>query len=145
MLRIITLVAIAGLTSAFLLADDKKPVAKSEGTAKAEVVKPAAKMPKDSCVAESRTCAEACGKCMEHCRHMKMEDLAKLCEVCHHACWMCYHAVSGKTAMAWEICEMCEKLCTECAAMCEKQSDAMIKKCAEECRKCAKACADSRK
>lgn len=106
---------------------------------------PPAKSPKDTCVKPCMDCAAECLKCMKHCREMKMEDMANMCEVCHHACLMCAHAVKGKTMNAWAACELCEKMCLDCAAMCDKGEHAQMKKNAEECRKCAKACADARK
>jgi hypothetical protein len=102
-------------------------------------------IPKDTCVQPSMACAAECLACMKHCRENKMEDVAKECEICHHACLMCALSVQGKNARAWEACELCEKTCHDCATICEKGSHPEMKKCAEACRDCAKACADSRK
>lgn len=106
-----------------------------------------AKTPKDTCVKPCWDCAFECLACMKHAReHKKMEDIAKQCEVCHHACLICYHAVGSKNVRAWEICELCEKVCLDCAASCDKGGDdEHMKKCAKACRDCAKACADARK
>jgi hypothetical protein len=107
---------------------------------------PAGKTPKDTCVKPCFDCAAECLACMKHAReHLKMEDVAKQCEVCHHACLMCAHAVASKNVRAWEICELCEKVCNDCAAVCEKGTDEHMKKCAKACRDCAKACAEARK
>jgi len=106
---------------------------------------PAGTTPKDTCVQPSLACANECLACMKHCRENKMEDMAKECEICHHACLMCALSVQSKNARAWEACELCEKTCNDCAASCEKGSHPIMKKCAEACRECAKACADSRK
>jgi hypothetical protein len=106
---------------------------------------PANRIPKENCIQPSRDCANECLTCMKHCRENKMEDTAKECEICHHACLMCALAVESKNARAWETCELCEKTCNDCAAMCEKGTHPEMKKCAEACRNCAKACADSRK
>lgn len=106
---------------------------------------PAGKIPKDTCIKPTFHCASECLTCMKHCRDHKMVEMAKECEVCLHACLMCHHAVEGKTAHAWEICELCEKVCADCAAMCEKSADEQVKKCATACRECVKACEESRK
>lgn len=103
------------------------------------------KAPKDTCVPQCQATAAECLACMKHCRENKMEPEAKLCEVCHHVCLACSHAVAARTAKAWEICELCESVCNACAEACEKGSDPHMKKCAEECRKCAVACSNARK
>jgi|GEM_PF-4008305 len=104
-----------------------------------------AKMPKDTCVKPCLDCQAACLTCMKHAREHKMDHMAKECEICHHACLLCYHAVSSKNERAWEICELCEKVCNDCAASCEKSTDPEAKKCAQACHDCAKACAEARK
>lgn len=104
-----------------------------------------AKTPKDTCVKPCFDCQAECLACMKHAREHKMEDMAKECEVCHHACLACYHAVGSKNVRAWEICELCEKVCNDCAAACAKGTDEHAKKCAKACQDCAKACADARK
>jgi len=106
---------------------------------------PAEKMPKESCLTPTFTCANECLACMKFCRENKMEDTAKECEICHHACLMCGLAVETKNARAWEACDLCEKTCNDCAVACEKGTNPQMKKCAEACRNCAKACAESRK
>jgi hypothetical protein len=106
---------------------------------------PPAKMPKDTCVKPCWDCQAECLNCMKHAREHKMEDLAKQCEVCHHACLICYHAVGSKNQRSWEVCELCEKVCNDCATMCEKSTDEHAKKCAKACHDCAKACAEARK
>jgi hypothetical protein len=106
---------------------------------------PAGKTPKDTCVQPCSACAAECLACMKHCRDNKMEDVAKECEICHHACLLCANAVAAKNARAWETCELCEKLCNDCATACDKGTNPEMKKCAEACRNCAKACADARK
>ncbi len=116
------------------------------GAALTVAVEPsAARIPKETCIQPSRTCGNECLTCMKYCRENKMEDTAKECEICHHACLMCALAVESKNVRAWDICELCEKTCNDCAAACEKGTNPEMKKCAEECRTCAKACADSRK
>jgi hypothetical protein len=104
-----------------------------------------AKVPKDTCVKPCFDCSAACFDCMKHSREHKMEDVARHCEVCHHACLLCARSVGYKNAHAWAACEMCEKICTECAEVCEKSKDDHAMKCAKVCRDCAKACADARK
>ncbi|MCE9564697.1 MAG: four-helix bundle copper-binding protein [Planctomycetes bacterium] len=103
------------------------------------------KIPKDTCVKPCAECANECAACMKHCRDNKMEDVARECEICHHACLACTLAVGSKNPQAWQICETCEKVCNQCAATCDKGSNPQMKKCAEACRTCAKACADARK
>ncbi|HEY3789619.1 MAG TPA: hypothetical protein VGL71_12235 [Urbifossiella sp.] len=103
-----------------------------------------AKMPKDSCVKECYTCATSCFNCMKYCTDKGHKAHANMMDVCHHACFMCGHAVEGKMPFAWAACELCEKICNECAATSDK-GDAEMKKAGEECRKCAKACAEARK
>ena len=135
------LLALSAVTLSLALAqaaDDKKPAGKADTPA-------ADKVPKDTCVQECMHCAKECEACMLYCRGHKMDDTAKQCEICHHACLMCAIAVGGKNVRAWEICEQCEKICNDCAAACDKGTAPEMKKCADECRKCAKACADARK
>jgi hypothetical protein len=103
------------------------------------------KVPKETCIQPCFSCANECLTCMKHCRENKMEDTAKECEMCHHACLMCALAVQSKNARAWEACELCEKMCNDCASTCEKGTNPVMKKCAEECRNCVKACAEARK
>jgi hypothetical protein len=103
------------------------------------------KLPKDTCVKPCWDCQAACFDCMKHAREHKMEDMAKECELCHHACLLCYTAVGNKNSRAWEICELCEKVCNDCATACAKGTDEHAKKCAKACQDCAKACADARK
>jgi hypothetical protein len=104
------------------------------------------KVPKDTCVQPCLDCAKECLTGIKHARdQLRMEDLAKSMEICHHACLTCAHAVGSKHARAWEACELCEKICNDCAAVCEKSNDEHMKKCAKACRDCAKACADARK
>jgi hypothetical protein len=109
------------------------------------VESPEAKTPKDICIQPSHACAKECLTCLKHCRENNMEDTAKECEICHHACLMCALTVESKNPRAWEACELCEKTCNDCAAACEKGTHPEMKKCAEACRNCAKACAESRK
>jgi hypothetical protein len=103
-----------------------------------------AKVPKDTCVKPCLDCSAECFACMKHCREKKMEDVARSCEVCHHACLPCARAVQYKHDNAWSACELCEKICLDCAEVCEKSNDDHAKKCAKVCRDCAKACAEAR-
>jgi Domain of Unknown Function (DUF326) len=102
------------------------------------------KVPKDTCVKPCLDCSAACFDCMKHSREKKMEDMARHCEVCHHACLLCARAVGYKDHHAWAACELCEKICIECAEACEKSKDDHAQKCAKACRDCAKACAEAR-
>ncbi len=137
------LLALAVATAVTLAAGDPSPQPTAKTGDKAAPPS-AGKVPKDSCVAECKTCAKECLDCMLYCKSKGHDHHAHMTDACHHACLMCAAAVEGKTPNAWEACELCEKMCNDCAAMCEKGDDRM-KKTAEECRKCAKACAEARK
>jgi Domain of Unknown Function (DUF326) len=106
---------------------------------------PDSKLPKDTCVKSCNECAKECLACMKHCRENKMEEMARECDICHHACLLCANAVGSKNPQAWLCCELCEKICSDCAAQSDKSTDPHMKECAEACRHCAKACAEARK
>ena len=133
------LLALAVATAVAIAADPPPTTRTSDKVPAAEK-----KVPKDTCCAETKVCGKECLDCMLYCKDKGHDHHAKLLDACHHACFMCTAAVEGKTANAWEACELCEKFCNDCADMCEKGDDRM-KKTGAECRKCAKACADARK
>ena len=103
------------------------------------------KIPKDTCVKPCHDCAAHCLEGVKAAREAKDEPMAKECEICHHACLLCYHAVGSKNGRSWEICETCEKVCIDCANVCDKAGGDHAKKCAKACRDCAAACAAARK
>jgi hypothetical protein len=111
------LVAVMALAIGLPAAQDKKS-SKSTGKDDTHATHAATgKVPKATCLEPTKACAEECLSCMKCCITEKRPECAKMCETCHHACWLCYHAVQGKNPLAWDVCELCEKMCVECAKM----------------------------
>lgn len=123
----------------------KTPVAPKKPTEGPKTAQPKQLTPKEAAINETWACAQECLKCMKHCRDMKMEDVAKMCETCHHSCLMTMLALQANSPITGDALAVCEKVCNECAKMCEKHNHPETKKCAEECHKCAKACAAAHK